>query len=237
MNLCSSNPPGLGYTVSGAGASVSPFARQSYKTILFLFWGAVLGFSCSLQDLQSSLWHSGCFSCGIWNLVPWPGIKPGLPALGVQNLSLWATRKVLSYSFLLYLKFHLWDSIHYWCTDAEPLASESPTIPILGLSRDLFSLMLPSVVRTKMLSYFTSGDEKWINNQSRKKQIFIRANLRVISWETVFQKVLSTVLPVSSQITIIYIFEIKGCCTSNDILMVYTIQIHMYNANNVTSTP
>ena len=26
-------------------------------------------------------------SCGIWNLVPLPGIKPGPPALGVQSLS------------------------------------------------------------------------------------------------------------------------------------------------------
>ena len=105
--------------------------------------------------------------------LPNPGIKPGPPALGVHNLSLWATRKVLSYCFLLYLKLHLWDSIHYWCTEAEPLASESPVIPILGLSTDLFSLMIPSVIRTKMLRYFTSDDEKWIINQSRKKQQFL----------------------------------------------------------------
>ena len=26
------------------------------------------------------------FSCGTWDLVPWPGIKPGPPALGTQNL-------------------------------------------------------------------------------------------------------------------------------------------------------
>ena len=25
--------------------------------------------------------------CDLWDLVPWPGIEPGLPALGVQSLS------------------------------------------------------------------------------------------------------------------------------------------------------
>ena len=33
-------------------------------------------------------------SCGIWDLVPWAGIKPGSPALGVQSLSHWTTREV-----------------------------------------------------------------------------------------------------------------------------------------------
>ena len=34
-------------------------------------------------------------SCSLWDLVPWPGIKPRLPVLGVQNLSPWTTREVL----------------------------------------------------------------------------------------------------------------------------------------------
>ena len=34
-------------------------------------------------------------SCGIWDLFPWPGLEPGLPASGVQSLSHWATREVL----------------------------------------------------------------------------------------------------------------------------------------------
>ena len=33
--------------------------------------------------------------CGLWDPVPWSGIRPGPPALGVQNLSHWTTRKVL----------------------------------------------------------------------------------------------------------------------------------------------
>ena len=33
-------------------------------------------------------------SCGVWDLVLWPGIEPGLSALGVWNLSHWTTRAV-----------------------------------------------------------------------------------------------------------------------------------------------
>ena len=33
-------------------------------------------------------------SCGMRDLVPWPGIKPGPPALGAQSLRHWTTREV-----------------------------------------------------------------------------------------------------------------------------------------------
>ena len=33
-------------------------------------------------------------SCGMWDLVPWPGIEPRLPAVGVQSLSHWTTGEV-----------------------------------------------------------------------------------------------------------------------------------------------
>ena len=32
--------------------------------------------------------------CGIWNLVPLPGIEPVLPSLGARSLSHWTTRGV-----------------------------------------------------------------------------------------------------------------------------------------------
>ena len=40
-------------------------------------------------------------SCGMWELVPQPGIKPGPPALGVWSLSHWTTREVPGYSVLM----------------------------------------------------------------------------------------------------------------------------------------
>ena len=36
---------------------------------------AVLGPSCGMQSL----------SCGLWDIVPRPGIEPGPPALGAQS--------------------------------------------------------------------------------------------------------------------------------------------------------
>lgn len=33
-------------------------------------------------------------SCGMWCLVPWPGIKPQPPAVRAQSVSYWPTREV-----------------------------------------------------------------------------------------------------------------------------------------------
>ena len=41
-------------------------------------------------------------SCGVWDLVPWPGIKPGPPALGLWSLNQWTTREVPVCLFLIY---------------------------------------------------------------------------------------------------------------------------------------
>ena len=48
--------------------------------------------SYSRQDFSCSTWT---LSCGMWNLVPWAGIKLGPPALGVQSLSYWTIRESL----------------------------------------------------------------------------------------------------------------------------------------------
>ena len=40
-------------------------------------------------------WGMQTLSCGLWDLVPWPGIEPGTPALAAQCLSYWTTREVL----------------------------------------------------------------------------------------------------------------------------------------------
>ena len=41
-------------------------------------------------------------SCGMWDLVPRPGIKPGPPALGAWSLSHWTTRAVPEIDFWLH---------------------------------------------------------------------------------------------------------------------------------------
>ena len=40
---------------------------------------------------------------GMWDLVPWPGIKPGPPALGACSLGHWTTREVPFANFLICL--------------------------------------------------------------------------------------------------------------------------------------
>ena len=50
--------------------------------------------SCSMQS----------HSFGLWDLVPWPGIKPGPPALGAWCLSHWTTRKSQFLKCLLYIR-------------------------------------------------------------------------------------------------------------------------------------
>ena len=44
---------------------------------------------CGMRDI---------FSCRIWDLVPWPGIKPGAPALRAWRLSHRTTREVPSHT-------------------------------------------------------------------------------------------------------------------------------------------
>ena len=41
--------------------------------------------------LLQMLWT---LSCGMWDLVPQPGIKPGPPALGAQSFSHWTTKEI-----------------------------------------------------------------------------------------------------------------------------------------------
>ena len=67
-------------------------------------------------DLQSTLWHMEslvgacgifCYSmeiltCGIWDLVPWPGIEPRPPALWVWSVSHCITREVLQWPIFVY---------------------------------------------------------------------------------------------------------------------------------------
>ena len=51
----------------------------------------------------------GIFSCSMQDLIPWPGIKPRAPALGVWSLSHWTTKEVhhvalfyMSFSFIVW---------------------------------------------------------------------------------------------------------------------------------------
>lgn len=38
------------------------------------------------------------FSCGMWNLLPWPGMEHGPPAQEMQSLSHWTIKIKITYS-------------------------------------------------------------------------------------------------------------------------------------------
>ena len=76
-------------------------------------------------DLWSLLWHMRFFFffscsmqtpiCSMWDLVPWPGIKLGSPALGVQNLSHWTTREISQMHFqMVSLQVFWWGGSRCW---------------------------------------------------------------------------------------------------------------------------
>ena len=63
-------------------------------SFIYLFiYLVVLGLSCGMQTL----------SCNMGDLVPWPGIELGPPALGACSLNHCGTREVPAYLFLISL--------------------------------------------------------------------------------------------------------------------------------------
>ena len=57
---------------------------------IYLYFLTIYGYLAAL-GLCCGTWT---LSCGMWNLVLWPGIKPRAPALGVLSLSHWTFREV-----------------------------------------------------------------------------------------------------------------------------------------------
>ena len=80
--------------------------------------------------------------CGMWDLVPWPGIEPRPPALGAWSLSHCTTREVPGPCIYLFLLNCILPNLCYWNLDFFfwprnfPLRSDS----YLSLT---FSLKLP----------------------------------------------------------------------------------------------
>ena len=63
----------------------------------FCFLRLLYLFVCARSELQhagSSVAACAILSGGMWDLVPWPGIKPGLPTWGAWSLSHWTQHSV-----------------------------------------------------------------------------------------------------------------------------------------------
>ena len=82
-----------GVTGNKAGAILKCFwfniLKKYFRLFIWLCW-------FQLRHMGSSIFVVTCepFSWGLWNLVLWPEIGPGPPALGAQRLSCGTTREV-----------------------------------------------------------------------------------------------------------------------------------------------
>ena len=60
------------------------------ESYLFIWLPQVFTAACGILVVACEL------SFSMWDLVPWPGVEPRVPALGAQSLSHWTSREVLS---------------------------------------------------------------------------------------------------------------------------------------------
>ena len=71
---------------------------SSIQFIFILFWNYLFIWLCQVLVVAPGIFEilAACriFSCEMWNQVPWWGMEPGPPALGVWGLSHWTTREV-----------------------------------------------------------------------------------------------------------------------------------------------
>ena len=63
---------------------LSIFQSLFYFLKFYIYLLVVPGFSCGMQTL----------TCSMWDLIPWPGIKPMSPCIWSWSLSHWTTREV-----------------------------------------------------------------------------------------------------------------------------------------------
>ena len=66
------------------GYFLQSFRGHSFFFLKIFTYLAAPGLSSSMRPL----------SCGLWDLVPWPGIEPRAPALGIRTLNCWTTMEV-----------------------------------------------------------------------------------------------------------------------------------------------
>ena len=93
------------------------------------------------------------FGCGMWDLVPWPGIEPGSPALGAQSLSHWTTREVpglLSFFFRL-RRF------------SASVTSQCDLETLMNMNHSSSVCHLPQIVFDGVLFYSSTDNMDWVS--------------------------------------------------------------------------
>ena len=70
--------------------------RNLFMSYFLLHTLSLLYFILFLKNIYLFIWLYWELSCSMWDLVPWPGMEPGSPALKSWSLNHWTTREVLS---------------------------------------------------------------------------------------------------------------------------------------------
>ena len=86
--------PHIGGHIASTMNTLQDHSLSSPSTLFFIFSFIYLyihSFIWLHWALVEACW---IFRCGMWDLVPWPGIEAGTPALEAQSLSHWTTREV-----------------------------------------------------------------------------------------------------------------------------------------------
>ena len=73
----------------GIGLSIPLSSWPTMLKFFFFFFNIYLLWLCQVLFVAHGIFVSTCgiFSCGVWDLVPWPEIQPGPHALGVWSLA------------------------------------------------------------------------------------------------------------------------------------------------------
>ena len=70
--------------------------------------------------------------CGVWDLIPQPGIKPMPSAVEVQSLNHWTTREVLKGHRLLHFRCLYTVPLSLLSSLTHPVTSSLKTVPVVS---------------------------------------------------------------------------------------------------------
>ena len=102
------NPRGLDKVVSRDFFLISTviwFLKKIYLLFIWLCRVLVAARGIFVATCRIFVVVCGIFSCGMRDLVPWPGMEPRPPALGVRSLNCWTTREVPPVIWFVFVSF------------------------------------------------------------------------------------------------------------------------------------
>ena len=79
--------------------SLNTFVKSRRIHHALLLTGCLLLLLSSFPNIYFTYLAALSLSCDLWDLFPWPEIKPGPPVLGARSLGHWPTRKSLYLPF------------------------------------------------------------------------------------------------------------------------------------------